>query len=163
MKHHPARLRAVQIPYAHIKQRLDSTDCSFDYAMLCDICKSVDFGGLCFRASRLDVPSSHDGYVIEWVPHHTYAGLKAAASKGCELCIEILKGAGPLGDQNSRLESQNPTITCMAYGIPYYTTTNSKDAFRGVERIVFYGRRRSDDSDMTFITSVRIFCEHGKI
>lgn len=107
--------------------------------MLCDICKSVDFGGLCFRASRLDLPSIYDGYVKEWVPHHTYQGLKAAASRGCELCIEIIKGGGEWGYQTSRFESQNPTINCCAYGIPNYMIRDSKDAFRGVAHINFYG------------------------
>jgi hypothetical protein len=105
--------------------------------MLCDVCKSVDFGDLYYRASQLDQSRSYiAGSVTTHTSHHpSYASLKAAAEQSCDLCMEILKGAEKYGTRDN-FDSINPTIRCYPKGVPQYRTRNGDDGYRGVTELI---------------------------
>lgn len=60
--------------------------------MLCEVCKSIDFEDLCCQWSQsasdlstvMSPETQHDG---------NFENLLESARKGCELCIEVEKGA----------------------------------------------------------------------
>jgi hypothetical protein len=121
----------------------------------------MDFGDICFRASQPDQPSiDQESYVPIKIPHHaTFADLKAAAEKGCELCIELLKdGAGGCWGHPSQYGSPKSAIYCSAVGIEYHKSSKPylKQAYRGVSILSFASE------PFPFWSRIRVFCEHGK-
>jgi hypothetical protein len=126
--------------------------------MLCDVCKSIDFVDLCFRASQSDQPSfGESDYVPIKVPHHTtFSGLKAAAEKGCELCVEILKD-GTCWGHLSQYDSPKSAIHFSLSGIAFHKSSKPYDGqtYRGVSSLSFTTK------GFPFWSSVRVFCDHG--
>jgi hypothetical protein len=127
--------------------------------MLCDVCKSVDFVDLCFRASQPDQPSFDErGYVPIKLSHHTtFAGLKAAAEKGCQVCVEILKD-GTCWGHPSQYDSPKSAIHCSVSGIAFHKSSKpyAGQTYRGVSSLSFAAE------EFPFWSTVRVFCEHGK-
>ncbi|KAF7943212.1 hypothetical protein EAE96_011148 [Botrytis aclada] len=59
--------------------------------MLCEVCKSIDFGELCYQWSQ----SFSDMPIVvspETQHHDSYEDLLESAREGCEFCIEVEKG-----------------------------------------------------------------------
>jgi hypothetical protein len=110
--------------------------------MLCDVCKSVDFVDLCFRASQPDQPSFDErGYVPIKLSHHTtFAGLKAAA------------------ENPSQYDSPKSAIHCSVSGIAFHKSSKpyAGQTYRGVSSLSFAAE------EFPFWSTVRVFCEHGK-
>jgi hypothetical protein len=122
--------------------------------MLYDTCKSTDFGSLCYRQCE----SSQDS--LKSIPHHaSYANLRTAAKGGCELCIEILKGAERWGSA-THFDLDNPQISCFVVDIEAYRSYNSRDGWRGVAVLHFH-QDLGEVRDQV-VSLLRVFCEHGE-
>jgi hypothetical protein len=125
--------------------------------MLCDTCKSIDFGSFCYRQCESSQDSS------KAIPHHaSYANLRTAAKGGCDLCIEILRGAERWGSETD-FDMDNPQIDCWVWDIETYRGYNSEDGWRGVAELCF-GQVLGEegDQDLQFVSQLRVFCEHGE-
>ncbi|TGO29617.1 hypothetical protein BPAE_0013g00690 [Botrytis paeoniae] len=130
--------------------------------MLCKVCKSLDFGDLCYRL--LQSASGPLAGRPKFQHHANYEELIESAQEGCKLCIEVKEGARRVSmdvRRSRRSRKRNLTISC---GSGYYSKpmSQTKDEFaKGIAEFWFewtYYKDEGSDGHV-FCSVIRIFCE----
>jgi hypothetical protein len=129
---------------------------------LCGVCKLIDFGDMCYRASFIT-----GSLISVMVKHHeSYSPLNSAAKNGCQVCKAILKSyRKDIGERKFSWELDGPkdtSITCFPSDINHYIfARNEASLYRGVVTICF--KQAYENGQNMFRASLRIFCEKGKL
>ncbi|TGO18752.1 hypothetical protein BTUL_0008g00550 [Botrytis tulipae] len=136
--------------------------------MLCEVCKSIDFGDLCYQWSKSF--SDMSTVVSPEIQHHeSYESLLESARKGCELCIEVEKSTTEIWISTrfceiiTEVDEKRLAIHCGPGHCSGLVRQTRDESAKGIAEFWFEWTacKDADRREHFFRSAINIFCEKG--